>query len=48
MLNPEVQDRMAAAISKGVEKTFFSNPATHTAGTKTELEAPLEMEPILV
>jgi N-acetylmuramoyl-L-alanine amidase len=48
MLNPEVQDRMAAAISNGVEKTFFSNPASETAGPGRAIEPPVEMAAILV
>lgn len=42
LLKPEVQERMAKAISKGVEKTFFSNPATETAALSRVFEPPVE------
>lgn len=48
MLNPEVQERMAAAISKGVEKVFFSNPATQSAAPDRVIDPPVEAAPILL
>lgn len=48
LLNPEVQDRMASAISKGVEKTFFSNPAVAASEPSRVFEPPVEMAPILL
>jgi N-acetylmuramoyl-L-alanine amidase len=48
LLNPEVQERMASAISKGVEKVFFANPASQPAAAQRVLDPPLELAPILV
>jgi N-acetylmuramoyl-L-alanine amidase len=39
LLNPEVQERMAAAISKGVEKVFFTNPESSQELASEELLA---------
>lgn len=42
LLNPEVQDRMASAIAKGVQKTFFTNEAGPTTAPERVLEPPVE------
>lgn len=47
LLKPEVQDRMAAAISRGVERTFFQNPAGEAPALGRVFDPPVEVATVL-
>jgi N-acetylmuramoyl-L-alanine amidase CwlD len=49
LIDNDVQDRIAQAITNGVRKTFYTNPAAVPSGPPERvLEPPLEMAPILL
>lgn len=48
MIKPEVQDRIAQAITNGVRKTFYGNSAAEVSPPARVFDPPAEQQPILL